>query len=132
MLLDGTLLPLHPTAAPGCTLHRSHPSDVARTEHLTFIASRNKRDAGPTNNWMAPSEARARVGPLFDGVMKGRTMYVVPYVMGPLGSPFSRIGIEVTDSPYVAANMRHMSRMGVAASGRRGAGEMYGSGWSTV
>ncbi|HVD76244.1 MAG TPA: phosphoenolpyruvate carboxykinase, partial [Vicinamibacteria bacterium] len=77
MVADGTLLRLHPTAAPGCTLHRSHPSDVARTEHLTFIASRDKRDAGPTNNWMDPSEARARVGPLFDGVMKGRTMYVV-------------------------------------------------------
>src|SRR3989454_4888273 len=125
MVADGTLLPLHPTAAPGCTLHRSHPSDVARTEHLTFIASRNKRDAGPTNNWMAPSEARARVGPLFDGVMKGRTMYAVPYVMGPLGSPFSRIGIEVTDSPYVAANMRLMTRMGEPARRQLGASESF-------
>jgi phosphoenolpyruvate carboxykinase (GTP) len=125
MLADGTLLRLHPTAAPGCTLHRSHPSDVARTEHLTFIASRDKRDAGPTNNWMAPSEARARVGPLFDGVMKGRTMYVVPYVMGPLGSPFSRIGIEVTDSPYVAASMRLMTRMGEPARRQLGASESF-------
>jgi phosphoenolpyruvate carboxykinase (GTP) len=125
MVADGTLLRLHPTAAPGCTLHRSHPSDVARTEHLTFIASRDKRDAGPTNNWMAPSEARARVGPLFDGVMKGRTMYVVPYVMGPLGSPFSRVGIEVTDSPYVAASMRLMTRMGEPARRQLGASESF-------
>src|SRR6185436_12407937 len=90
MLANGTLIRLDPAAAPGSTLHRSHPSDVARTEHLTFIASRKRDDAGPTNNWMAPQEARERVGPLFDGVMRGRTMYVVPYVMGPLGSPFSK------------------------------------------
>jgi phosphoenolpyruvate carboxykinase (GTP) len=115
MLADGTLSRLHPTQAPGSTLHRSHPSDVARTEHLTFICSRNRDDAGPTNNWMAPAEAKERIGPLFDGVMKGRTMYVVPYVMGPLGSPFSKVGIEVTDSPYVVANMRIMTRMGKAA-----------------
>jgi phosphoenolpyruvate carboxykinase (GTP) len=125
MVADGTLLRLHPTAAPGCTLHRSHPSDVARTEHLTFIASRDKRDAGPTNNWMSPAEARSRVGPLFEGVMKGRTMYVIPYVMGPLGSPFSRVGIEVTDSPYVAANMRLMTRMGDAARRQLGASETF-------
>src|SRR5262245_66035263 len=77
MLADGTLTRLNERAAPGCTLHRSHPSDVARTEHLTFIASRRQQDAGPTNNWMAPDDAKAKVGPLFDGVMKGRTMYVV-------------------------------------------------------
>jgi phosphoenolpyruvate carboxykinase (GTP) len=112
MLSDGTLIALNPQRAPGCTLHRSHPSDVARTEHLTFISSRRSEDAGPTNNWMSPDEARAKVGPLFEGVMKGRTMYVVPYVMGPLGSPFSKVGIEVTDSPYVVANMRIMTRMG--------------------
>ena len=87
MLGDGTLHRLHEDAAPGSYLHRSHPSDVARTEHLTFIASRTREDAGPTNNWMSPGEARQRVGPLFDGAMKGRTLYVVPYVMGPLGSP---------------------------------------------
>ena len=74
MLADGTLHRLHEEKAPGCTLHRSHPSDVARTEHLTFISSREKGDAGPTNNWMAPAEAKAKVGPLFDGAMKGRTM----------------------------------------------------------
>jgi len=125
MLADGTLLALDPRAAPGCTLHRSHPSDVARTEHLTFIASRDKREAGPTNNWMAPSEARAKVGPLFEGVMKGRTMYVIPYVMGPLGSPFSRIGIEVTDSAYVAANMGLMTRMGAPARRQLGSSEAF-------
>jgi len=98
MVADGTLLRLHPTAAPGCTLHRSHPSDVARTEQLTFICSREREDAGPTNNWMAPAEAKSKVGGYLKDAMKGRTMYVIPYVMGPLGSPFSRVGIEVTDS----------------------------------
>ncbi len=125
MLSDGTLLSLNADLAPGCTLHRSHPSDVARTEHLTFIASRSREDAGPTNNWMSPDEARAKVGPLFDGVMRGRTMYVVPYVMGPLGSPFSKVGIEVTDSLYVVANMRIMTRMGRAALDQLGASEDF-------
>ncbi len=125
MLADGTLMRLDPQAAPGCTLHRSHPSDVARTEHLTFICSRDQKDAGPTNNWMAPADAKAKVGPLFDGVMKGRTMYVVPYVMGPLGSPFSKVGIEVTDSPYVVANMRIMTRMGQAALDQLGGGDEF-------
>jgi phosphoenolpyruvate carboxykinase (GTP) len=125
MVRDGTLHRLHPQAAPGCYLHRSHPSDVARTEHLTFISSRRQEDAGPTNNWMSPDDARQKVGPLFDGVMTGRTMYVVPYVMGPLGSPFSKVGIEVTDSPYVVANMRIMTRMGAAATAQLGAGEEF-------
>ena len=125
MLADGTLHRLHEEKAPGCTLHRSHPSDVARTEHLTFISSREKGDAGPTNNWMAPADAKAKVGPLFDGAMKGRTMYVVPYVMGPLGSPFSKVGIEVTDSPYVVANMRIMTRMGQAALDQLGSSEEF-------
>jgi phosphoenolpyruvate carboxykinase (GTP) len=115
MLQDGILHRLNPEQAPGCYLHRSHPSDVARTEHLTFISSRRQQDAGPTNNWMSPDDARAKVGPLFEGVMQGRTMYVVPYVMGPLGSPFSKVGIEITDSPYVVASMRIMTRMGKAA-----------------
>ena len=125
MLGDGTLQPLDPAAAPGSYLHRSHPSDVARTEHLTFIASRTREDAGPTNNWMSPDEARQRVWPLFDGAMKGRTMYVVPYVMGPLGSPFSKIGVELTDSLYVVANMRIMTRMGRVALEQLGAGEDF-------
>jgi phosphoenolpyruvate carboxykinase (GTP) len=125
MLADGTLIRLHPQKAPGCTLHRSHPSDVARTEHLTFIASRRREDAGPTNNWMAPEEARKRVGPLFAGVMKGRTMYVVPYLMGPPGSPFSKVGIEVTDSAYVVANMEIMTRMGRVALDQLGGSEDF-------
>ena len=125
MLADGTLQRLNPQAAPGCTLHRSHPSDVARTEHLTFIASRTRDGAGPTNNWMSPTEARAKVGPLFEGAMRGRTLYVIPYVMGPLGSPFSKVGIEATDSPYVVANMRIMTRMGKAALEQLGSSEEF-------
>jgi phosphoenolpyruvate carboxykinase (GTP) len=125
MLGDGTLQRLHAQEAPGSFLHRSHPSDVARTEHLTFIASRAREDAGPTNNWMSPEEARQRVWPLFDGAMKGRTLYVVPYVMGPPGSPFSRVGVEVTDSPYVVANMRLMTRMGRVALDQLGSSEDF-------
>jgi phosphoenolpyruvate carboxykinase (GTP) len=125
MLQDGTLQRLDQQEAPGCVLHRSHPSDVARTEHLTFISSRRQEDAGPTNNWMSPDDARAKVGPLFEGVMQGRTMYVVPYVMGPLGSPFSKVGIEITDSAYVVANMRIMTRMGRVALDQLGQGQEF-------
>jgi phosphoenolpyruvate carboxykinase (GTP) len=125
MLADGTLQRLHPQHAPGSYLHRSHPSDVARTEHLTFIASRTRAGAGPTNNWMSPQEARERVFPLFDGAMKGRTLYVVPYVMGPLGSPFSKVGVEITDSAYVVANMRLMTRMGKAALDQLGGSDDF-------
>jgi phosphoenolpyruvate carboxykinase (GTP) len=115
MLADGTLLRLNEAKHPNSFLHRSHPSDVARTEHLTFICSDAKEEAGPNNNWMSPADARAKVWPLFAGAMKGRTMYVVPYVMGPLGSPHSKVGIEITDSPYVVISMRIMTRMGKAA-----------------
>jgi phosphoenolpyruvate carboxykinase (GTP) len=132
MVADATLQSLDPQAAPGSYLHRSHPSDVARTEHLTFICSRERVDAGPTNNWMAPADGKARVAPLFDGVMKGRTLYVVPYVMGPLGSPFSKVGIEVTDSPYVVANMRLMTRMGRAALDQLGGGDEFVPGLHSV
>jgi len=115
MLKTGELLKLNPETYPNCFLHRSHPSDVARTEHLTFICTSSKDDVGPTNNWMSPDEARSRVWPLFSGAMRGRTMYVVPYLMGPVGSPYSKVGVELTDSAYVVANMRIMSRMGKAA-----------------
>ncbi|MBV8879168.1 MAG: phosphoenolpyruvate carboxykinase (GTP), partial [Planctomycetaceae bacterium] len=115
MLRDGTLLELDPAKNPGSYLHRSHPSDVARSEQLTFICTEQKEDAGPTNNWMSPVEATEKLTPLFQGSMKGRTLYVVPYLMGPVGSKYSRMGIEITDSAYVAANLKIMTRMGQVA-----------------
>jgi phosphoenolpyruvate carboxykinase (GTP) len=118
MLATGELHALNAEAFPGCTLHRSHPSDVARVEHLTFVCSEREGDAGPNNHWMAPAEARARMTTLFEGCMRGRTMYVIPYCMGPIDSPFSRCGVEITDSAYVAANMKLMTRMGSAALAR--------------
>lgn len=123
MEADGTLIPLNQTFYPGSYLHRSHPNDVARTEHCTYICSQKQEDAGPTNNWMAPGEAKSRVGGMFKGCMKGRRMYVVPYIMGPPGSPFSKIGVEVTDSLYVVANMRIMTRMGQVALDHLGEGD---------
>ena len=125
MLESGTLLELNRKAYPGCYLHRSDPSDVARTEHLTFVCTPQKEDAGPNNNWMAPAEAKEKVSPLFAGAMKGRTMYVVPYIMGPAASPYSQIGVEITDSPYVAVSMRIMTRMGQAALDRLGNSDNY-------
>ena len=115
MLRDGTLLELNQTTYPGCYLHRSHPSDVARTEQLTFICTAQKDDAGPTNNWMAPAEAKDKARGYFDRAMRGRTMYVIPYLMGPVGSPMSRVGVMVTDSPYVVASMHLMTRVGQVA-----------------
>lgn len=118
MQADGTLLPLDGEAYPDCWLHRSDPSDVARVEHLTFVCTRERDDAGPNNHWMAPDAAHAKMDALFDGCMRGRTMYVVPYCMGPIDSPLARCGVEITDSPYVVANMRIMTRMGAAALAR--------------
>ena len=121
MVREGHSFELNPQTHPRCYLHRSDPRDVARTEHLTFICTTKKDDVGPTNNWMDPNQARAKVQPLFDGAMRGRTMYVVPYIMGPVASPISKIGVEITDSPYVVASMRIMARIGKVASDRLGA-----------
>ncbi len=118
MLASGDLIELDPRTHPNCYLHHSNVSDVARVEHLTFICTTNKDDAGPNNNWMDPTDAHAKIDALFAGCMKGRTMYVIPYCMGPIGSPLSRCGVEITDSPYVVANMRIMTRMGDAALAR--------------
>ncbi|MEN1973073.1 phosphoenolpyruvate carboxykinase (GTP) [Luteimonas sp. MJ204] len=118
MMADGTLLPLNQDTHPGCVLHRSSPDDVARVEHLTFVCHQQREDAGPNNHWMAPAEAHAKIDALFDGCMEGRTLYVLPYCMGPIDSPLARCGVEITDSPYVVANMRVMTRMGTDALAR--------------
>jgi phosphoenolpyruvate carboxykinase (GTP) len=120
MLREGDTVSLNPQTYPNCYLHRSDPSDVARTEQVTFICTTKKEDAGPTNNWMAPADAKAKIGKLFEGAMAGRTMYVLPYIMGPADSPISRVGVEVTDSAYVAASMRIMTHMGRAAQEKLG------------
>jgi phosphoenolpyruvate carboxykinase (GTP) len=109
------LHPLNQATHPGCYLYRSHPSDVARVEHLTFVCTRSEADAGPNNYWMAPAEAHRKMDELFKGCMKGRTLYVVPYCMGPIDSPLSRCGVEITDSAYVVLNMKIMTRMGRGA-----------------
>ena len=124
-LACGELLPLNPHAFPGCSLHRSHPNDVARTEGLTFICCARKEDAGPTNNWLDPGEAYRRVGAIFDGCMRGRTLYVIPFLMGPAGSPFSKIGVQITDSLYVVLNMGLMTRMGRVALDQLGSSDDF-------
>jgi len=109
---QGDLISLNSDYYPNCYLHRSNPSDVARVEHLTYICTKKKEDAGPNNNWMSTIEAHKKIDALFESAMRGRTMYVIPYCMGPIDSPYSRLGVEITDSPYVVANMKIMTRMG--------------------
>ena len=115
MLERGDLIALNQETHPNCYLHRSDPHDVARVEHLTFVCTEQAEDSGPNNNWMHPAEAHAQMDALFKGCMQGRTMYVIPYCMGPIDSPYARCGVELTDSPYVAINMKLMTRMGIAA-----------------
>ncbi len=125
---EGILIKLNEEKLPGCYYHRSNPNDVARVEQSTFICTVEKEDAGPTNNWMAPKEMYAKLKALCDGCMKGRTMYVVPYLMGPAGSPMTKVGIEITDSIYVMLSMGAMTRMGDIAFKQLGSDDNFNRG----
>ncbi len=124
----GILIELNQAKRPGCYLHRTNPNDVARTEQLTFVCPPSEIDAGPTNNWSDPLQTYAKLRGWLQGSMRGRTMYVVPYVLGPIGSPFSKVGIEITDSIYVVLNMQIMTRMGTAALDQLGQSQDFNRG----
>jgi phosphoenolpyruvate carboxykinase (GTP) len=132
MLADGTLLRLNEETHPNCFLHRSNPNDVARVEHLTLVCTTDQQDAGSNNHWMSPAEGHQKMGALYAGCMSGRTMYVIPYLMGPYGSPYARAGVEVTDSPYVVANMRIMARIGSRALAHIEAGNSFIKGLHSI
>ena len=132
MQRDGTLLELNQASYPGCYLHRSDPRDVARVEQVTYVCTKSQEEAGPNNNWLAPGEAKKKMTGFFSGCMRERTMYVVPYCMGPLDSPYARCGVEITDSPYVVANMYLMTRMGKAALERIERETDFVKGWHSI
>src|SRR5471032_629716 len=125
---SGVLIELNQKKLPGCYYHRSNPNDVARVEECTFICTRTPEAAGPTNHWMAPKAMYEKLYALCKGAMKGRTMYVVPYLMGPPGSPLTKIGIEITDSLYVVLSMRIMTRMGDVAWKQLGSAGIFTKG----
>jgi len=125
LVREGHTVQLNDNTYPNCYLHRSDPTDVARTEGVTYICTEKRENAGPTNNWWAPAEAKETLAKLFEGSMKDRTMYIVPYVMGVPGSPMARVGVELTDSAYVVASMRIMSRMGKVALDRLGSSSEF-------
>jgi phosphoenolpyruvate carboxykinase (GTP) len=132
MLADGTLLRLNEETHPNCFLHRSNPNDVARVEHLTLVCTTDQQDAGSNNHWMSPAEGHQKMDALYAGCMSGRTMYVIPYLMGPYGSPYARAGVEITDSPYVVANMRIMARIGSRALAHIDAGNSFIKGLHSI
>ena len=129
---QGVLIPLDQKKWPGCHYHHSNPNDVARVEQCTYICTRRQKEAGPTNNWMEPKAMRQKLEGLLQGGMKGRTLFVIPYLMGPLGSPLSKVGVELTDSIYVVLNMRIMARMGKVAWEHLGNGENFNRGTHSV
>ena len=129
---QGVLIPLDQKKWPGCHYHHSNPNDVARVEQCTYICTRRQKEAGPTNNWMEPKAMRKKLQEILQGAMKGRTLFVIPYLMGPPGSSLSKVGVELTDSIYVVLNMRIMARMGKVAWDHLGAGEAFNRGTHSV